>query len=215
MTHTAEPMTLEQVRDGLRAMKTFPHSMLSKWADAIDAELAKQREAEPVAWIEVRAVIEDTHHPQGKSAEVFATDACMNLDVGDYDLYTHPQQRNAAEVSNRESVRQLLLKPIDQIGLARGRIDEIRFHEDEGGLANEDDLRQLDEILSAGIDKIISLEKAFIDALSAAASRDREDAERYRWLREHGNRFFNAVTYQGTGDIFDASVDAARRENKA
>lgn len=34
-------MTLEQVRDGLRKMKTFPDSLFSKWADVIDAHLAK------------------------------------------------------------------------------------------------------------------------------------------------------------------------------
>lgn len=35
-------MTLEQVLDGLRRMKTYPDSMFSKWADAIDAHLAAQ-----------------------------------------------------------------------------------------------------------------------------------------------------------------------------
>ena len=105
MTHTAEPMTLTQVRNDIREIEACGGGLtgkgaLKQWADAIDAEIAKQSEAEPVAWIEVRAVIEDIHHPQGKSAEVFATDACMNLDVGDYDLYTHPQQRNAVKVTD-------------------------------------------------------------------------------------------------------------------
>ena len=35
------------------------------------------------------------------------------------------------------------------------------------------------------------------------------DAERYRWLREHGNKFFNAMRYQGRFDVMDQSVDAA------
>lgn len=39
----------------------------------------------------------------------------------------------------------------------------------------------------------------------------RKDAARYRWLRDNGNRFFNAVNYQGVGEVMDASVDAAMK----
>ena len=41
-----------------------------------------------------------------------------------------------------------------------------------------------------------------------------KDAARYLWLRVHGNKFFNAIHYQGTGLIFDASVDSAIAEQE-
>ena len=46
---------------------------------------------------------------------------------------------------------------------------------------------------------------------NAMAERDalRADAERYRWLRQHGNSFFNAVNYQGKNEVLDAAIDAA------
>ena len=48
-------MTLEQVRDGLRRMKTYPDSMFSKWADAIDARLAAQSAMRVDEAMELRA----------------------------------------------------------------------------------------------------------------------------------------------------------------
>jgi hypothetical protein len=43
---TKKAMTLEQVRDGLRGMKTFPHSLFNRWADAIDDHLSAQRDGD-------------------------------------------------------------------------------------------------------------------------------------------------------------------------
>lgn len=56
MNYTPEPMTLEQVRDMMRAYNPDADEYLGKyihkqWADAIDAELSKRRQAEPIGFI--------------------------------------------------------------------------------------------------------------------------------------------------------------------
>ena len=79
MTHTAEPMTLESVRDFHRKLAT-EHKVIpplsdahAAMADVIDAELAKQREV--------------------CKCGVYCQDD------GSKCRYTHPQQRNAVEVT--------------------------------------------------------------------------------------------------------------------
>jgi uncharacterized protein YoaH (UPF0181 family) len=150
MTHTVEPMTLEQVRDGIRAMGTFPHSVFSKWADAIDAELAKRREAEPVAYIHTLhmelgqkrdKVTFEQNHSFGKPYENYDPDYTVTTTP----LYTHPQQRNAVEVTE-QMVRTFQLA-------------EMQFSE---SAANRGEL----------IDPALAVEFALKQTLSAVASRN-------------------------------------------
>jgi len=54
-----------------------------------------------------------------------------------------------------------------------------------------------------------------IDELRAALQeRDAEkvDAERYRWLRKNGNRFYNSINYQGNDEILDSGIDEAMKD---
>lgn len=50
---------------------------------------------------------------------------------------------------------------------------------------------------------------AEIEGLRAECEALRKDAERYRWLRTHGNAFYNCTVYQGIGAAVDAAIDAA------
>src|ERR1700679_3264535 len=97
MTHTAEPMSLEQVRDGIRAMGTFPHSVFSKWADAIDAELAKQREAEPIYVYEYDSYL-------GVHREFNPITWNGMRPTRTIALYTYPQQRKAVDNDMRTAI---------------------------------------------------------------------------------------------------------------
>jgi hypothetical protein len=73
--------------------------------------------------------------------------------------------------------------------------------------------------------KLRSLGYTGVDASEppAVASRDREDAERYRWLRGHSifcndsmhEIWFDKSNDRGDVEGFDAAIDAARRENKS
>lgn len=59
--------------------------------------------------------------------------------------------------------------------------------------------------------------KAMVAALSAVASRDREDAERYRWLKTTAQHekcayWFRVVANEGS---IEEAIDAARRENRS
>jgi hypothetical protein len=38
-----------------------------------------------------------------------------------------------------------------------------------------------------------------------------KDAQRYKWLRENGNSFFNCLHYRGVFEVFDKEVDDAMR----
>jgi hypothetical protein len=49
---------------------------------------------------------------------------------------------------------------------------------------------------------------------AALQERDAEkvDAERYRWLRKNGNRFYNSINYQGNDEILDSGIDEAMKD---
>ena len=57
-------------------------------------------------------------------------------------------------------------------------------------------------------DALLSL-SAQLQEKEAECAGLRQDAERYRWLRKHGNSFYNCVHYQGVDEVLDANVDAA------
>jgi hypothetical protein len=115
MTHTAEPMTLAKISDaigeklreaGSYAKWTNLHHAIVEWREAIDAELAKQRETVPVAWRITTEVIDEGMRPAG--TKTFVTDdekqaylhATNNASVAP--LYIHPQQRNAVDGNKPE-----------------------------------------------------------------------------------------------------------------
>jgi len=104
MNATPKQMTLEQALHNVRAKFSSGNSIpveratvtTEEW-QVIDAELAKQREAEPVG---------ETSSMPGTSG---FTMACFNADeipVGTK-LYTHPQQRNAVEVISQREVQEM------------------------------------------------------------------------------------------------------------
>ena len=197
MTHTAEPMTLAQVRDeadellGLHGVLTT--KILVRWFGAIDAELAKQREAEPVAyghWAE--GLPEGTRLMEYDGQPQISR---MPSEFYHVPLYTHPQQRNAVEVTG---------------GMVHKAIDAWNEY---GGHA----------ITHAG--SFGRMRAALETTLSAVASRDREDAERYhhlakivRWEDERdmgpGGRYWISIMVDKGKPTFQEAVDAARRENK-
>lgn len=101
MTHTAEPMTLTQVRNKLRDFANYADDETPmrgeyyKLADAIDAELVKQREIVPVAWMYKKPSWTNWFYKEWCS-DSFGEDASEFIRIP---LYTHPQQRNAVEVT--------------------------------------------------------------------------------------------------------------------
>lgn len=125
MTHTAEPMTLAQVSALIERMKdqhtttnTTCHvdqTQLDAVQKSIDAELVKQREAEPVAF--------STIGPDGKNSfgdtwlsyklfEICKDFAVLREGHRYVFAYNHPQQRNAVEN--------------DLVQRLRGRADYLR-----------------------------------------------------------------------------------------
>jgi hypothetical protein len=96
MTHTAEPMTLTQLSERLRKYPIPGYvETCNFWADSIDVELAKQREAKPGAWI---AEPDDTHGSAGLSFGPMRPTSSDRWKP----LYKHPQQRNAVEVTDSQ-----------------------------------------------------------------------------------------------------------------
>lgn len=206
MTHTAEPMTLEQVRDrlakGIENGAICSHGLMQQIIDAIDADLVRQSEAIPAAYCDPSDPINSTAFAWPGTAR----DVLRHTET----LYTHPQQRNAVEVTG---------------GMVHKAIDAWNKY---GGHA----------ITHAG--SFGRMRAALETTLSAVASRDREDAEHMgaeelaqfvstvidfddceetstdyevlmRWERMgllECERFL--ITQQGR-KLFD---DAARRENK-
>ena len=106
MTHTAEPMTLaqasaliERIKDQHTTTSTTCHvdqAQLDAIRNAIDAELAKQREAEPEAW----AVRQNSGNLLCCENEANARLTAKTYSYGLVPLYTHSQQRNAVEVTD-------------------------------------------------------------------------------------------------------------------
>ncbi len=164
MTNTAEPMTLAQVSDSLRKRaKAIRDSedyvegitdRMADWfdvrADTIDAELAKQREAESEAW----AVRQNSGNLLCCENEANARLTAKTYSYGLVPLYTHSQQRNAVEVTDEmvdtfKRVQPEAMKVYNAHEHAQGRIPRLQDSLDYGTRA----------------------------ALSAVASRDREDAK--------------------------------------
>jgi hypothetical protein len=295
MTHTAEPMTLAQVSQSLRnRAKTIRESedyvegisdRMADWfdvrADAIKAELAKQRDAEPVAyghWAEGL--------PEGTRLMKYDGVPCVMDTPSEFynvPLYLHPQQHNAVEAM-AEDISIVAKAIADVIGhgmrekcedMARAAIAAVASRDsvflvevariaDDYVPTNEKDcalaLGEMREALKCAIDAVnhqqcnavevtdkdarmlysiaaymaknespkcaddlIYLASRIEKSLSAVASRDREDAERYRWLRGHSifcndsmhEIWFDKSNDRGDVEGFDAAIDAARRENKS
>ena len=156
MTTTPKQMTLEQVRDWLRnppstlknTYRGYSKRSLADealvCADAIDAELAKQRNAEPVAHLQIGCY---------GGIHIHASDAAKRLGEGNYNLYTHPHQRNAAEVTDEMVIAaRKAYTGLNDVELRPGPSDSMR--------------------------------RALEAALSAVASRDREDAAYLSAIRE-------------------------------
>lgn len=118
MTHTAEPMTLDKALAVVKCLReqhtitsTTCHvhlAQLDAIRNAIDAELAKQREGEPVGYRYRHSEQESWHFgPYPKSWW-----ECQPL-------YTHPQQRNAVEVTD-EMIERACQAADDADGLDSG-----------------------------------------------------------------------------------------------
>lgn len=97
MTHTAEPMTFAQLSAdiGQYDSGTVGTRRLRKWKAAIGAELAKQRETVPVAWMYKKPNWTNWFYKEWCS-DSFGEDASEFIRIP---LYTHPQQHNAVEVT--------------------------------------------------------------------------------------------------------------------
>jgi hypothetical protein len=123
MTHTDEPMTLDkaiasvEVRNEMRGDSgRYPsgegwghcYGVEGYWIpkkawQTIDAELAKQREAEPVAW----AVLQKSGNLLCCENEASARLTAKTYGYKLVPLYTHPQQRNAVEVISQREVQEM------------------------------------------------------------------------------------------------------------
>lgn len=151
MTHTAEPMTLEQAKDicmqwiAATAGNGSMCAMAERRIKEVFAELSKQREAQPVALDvteDIREVLDAISSAQSlDEAKGIADKAIGDLGYKAF-IYANPQQRNAVEN--------------DLVQRLRGRADYLR---------------------NLGRIKSPQLMESAATALSAVASRDRKDAE--------------------------------------
>jgi hypothetical protein len=230
MTHTAEPMTLSQLSEILRKYPIPGYvGTCNFWADSIDAELAKQGEAEPVVDEVVCEVLAFVAHnddgpyldftgegglhdvPDGAQVWLLSGGDCRPED-GYMSLYTHPQRRNAAKVTDKASIEDRFQQFLSNRGLDRdcnvGEINLLRIAFRDAFLIASD------------------------EALSTVASRDREDAGHYTNAFKVFAEAFGApleackfqnlrqYKFQHTNDLWIAwrkafpCIDAARRENK-
>ena len=197
MTHTAEPMgSLLIIVDRLcrRAHGAGLHDedydregSRKEFSEALDVELAKQREGEPVGW-QYRLSNEE-----GVSAwyECHKQDVEILQSKEGYEVrpvYTHPQQPNAVEVT--DEMAEIVIEAVyGDSWCDYSRTAEVR--------------------------------KAMVAALSAVASRDREDAERYLWIVNNVDRIETdgwIWEREAVGDGMQIDlherINAARRENK-
>ena len=166
MTHTAEPMTLAQL-----SADTVGTRRLRKWKAAIDAELAKQREGEPVGW----------QYRLSNEEGVSAWYECRKQDVEilqskeGYEVrpvYTHPQQRDAAEVSDNE-----LPGMWSSTDVTGGDPDERCYAERNAVEVTDEMVRIAQKAYknAFGKSQAGALRAALNAVLSAVASRNRED----------------------------------------
>lgn len=172
MTHTAEPMTLADVSRKLNDFANYPddespmRGELQALADAIDAELAKQREAGPME----------------------VTDELVQVAAKAICKWAGDDPDGTEGVLEYRQVDQQTI--VNKVPNWYGYADYARA------------------------------------ALSAVASRDREDAERYhhlakivRWEDERdmgpGGRYWISIMVDKGKPTFQEAVDAARRENKS
>jgi hypothetical protein len=162
---TGEPMTLERaaadIDDCMLGGLAGPARM-RRWKESIDAELAKQREAEPLVVEAVATVVKDDDGDLRldwllEGGICGLEDGCVLLvsdglneaveEDGCTEVYTHPQQRNAVKVVDFDEIACLALEAYDNskemMGLCKMR-DALKI------------------------------------AFSAVASRDREDVEAWR-----------------------------------
>lgn len=219
MTHTSEPMTLADVSRKLNDFANYPddespmRGELQALADAIDAELAKQREAEPVA-LKIAAdistrdefkhvesplvlrIVDETIKSFGiRLSKLSHIDAIAYCDPSDpfnstafawpgtardisrhtEPLYTHPQQRNAVEVTDEREAFENWFSQSHKWTVLRsehtGNYPDNRMQEAWSGWKAR-------------------------AALSPVASRDKEDAEQWRQkLRGYADRIERAEPY--------------------
>jgi hypothetical protein len=227
MTHTAEPMTLTDVSRKLNDFANYPddespmRGELQALADAIDAELAKQSEAELVGYRYRHSEQESWHFgPYPKSWW-----ECQPL-------YTHPQQRNAVEGNETLSTACCPPEKEEQVAAALALGSWMSAALDDPKVCEE---------MKRDINRWFEAAMPVPDRSNAVASRDREDAERYRWMRDHIQPFINGnesphvivnvclgekdgrirlfdlidkAPHVGVVSL-DQAVDAARRENKS
>ena len=153
MTHTAEPMTLASVHDEMVLVYGQQPGRVQAWIEGIDAELAKQREAEPVGCIHPDTLAAMQTDSRMERCALRRWTEVTKLD-GHVPLYNHPQQRNAVEVTKEEVTQ-----------LTRSFVTILR---DKDGL-NE-------------VGKAHKLAQHVKRNLSAVASRDGDDAEIGRYL---------------------------------
>jgi hypothetical protein len=277
MTHIAEPMTLAQVSDSLRKRaKAIRDSedyvegitdRMADWfdvrADAIDAELAKQREAEPVAvvidlddedqtgnfgldllgpemavhgarFIEIDGNNIPKTRPLSLSRErVSGNDIRQGDESVPYSLVawtasdeTHPQQRNAVEVTDEVRtvhytplVYALFEETLRKVQAPREAKERLDIHWEKDGTFKEYAIYQV---------PFNWFQRGVRAALSAVASRDREDAELTDDEADHlVARVMDSIAAKRAMHALDLSPDitmhhelrreivrAARRENK-
>jgi hypothetical protein len=205
MIHTAEPMTLEKLRDDMEASSGFGVNLLSDstiedWIAVIDAELTKQREAEPVAW---------RYRFSGSNDWKYAGTGEGLVDprplIKSEPLYTHSQQRNTDEVTDTKQY------PSED--------HNCEYQNGDGKCFECTDLAALENCRSmiekavtnhcSGGDLYLSTLLAarnIITTLSAVASRDREDAGYYKWRLDEIIPIFEEAR-----DALPAISEAARK----
>ena len=173
MTHTAEPMTLKRMHDVMAVyispttnwVKGLSTGLLKQWIATLDAELAKQREDEPVG---------EAGSMPSASGFTMACFKASDVPVGTK-LYTHPQQRNAVEVTDEREAFENWFSQSHKWTVLRsehtGNYPDNRMQEAWSGWKAR-------------------------AALSPLASQDKEDAEQWRQkLRGYADRIERAEPY--------------------
>lgn len=201
-THPKREYTPEQIESMANSLLKIPTSFGKEPRQAalmlrsLASQLAAQkREGEPVAWIEV---VEDNTNQYGKSARAYAVEGSMELPLGKHDLYTHPQQRNAVEVTD---------------GMVESALKVFFSHKDGY------DRMGMRAALEAAISVVASRDREDAERFDFI---ERECLD-LRCVEYEDDFYFVVVEHYmgepkerviGTGAFPRQAIDAARRENK-
>ena len=198
MTHTAEPMTLKRMHDVMAVyispttnwVKGLSTGLLKQWIATVDAELAKQSEAKPVAHdpdcnlnmsdIGQRIKGCDCSHPRQRNAVDARSESDDAEEIAQW-LHTRGHHKAAQTIRTQLDVRNARIRELEQRNVVKVT-DENMVQAVAWAIAEADGCEPEQLIWEGNPPEPWGIvankyEKHARAAISTVASRDREDAE--------------------------------------